>query len=1669
MNRLRPFIIALILASALLRPIAQETTPEPQPGPTTAADAAPLPTDVPAEAPAQTAAPAETPAQTAAPTETPAQTAAPTENPAQTAAPTETTPEATAEPPVIITPEATPADSGVALTPVVVPPLSPLRPFALALRELFGAPPGDDWIVPPGWAHASDLADGGIRCLPAEDDTPAPLLLAGLYADVEAEALYTFAAGSAYISVRHSEAGSYTLALAADGALRLLRDDIVLAETHLALAGPQVRLALRADGAALTALVEGEIALSALDDDPLPAGGLAFGGADNGQTGLLLSQVFVRVPEDMLPPTPPAAPTSAPLPEATPADDQTAGALGATPTPAGPLVVGDATPRDRGYAQSLGLPDDAGALVAPANDNLNNASDVTNPFYYDDDYNYVYRAQDVTDATLQAGEVVPPCLKTTGSFNNTVWYRVTPPVSHNLYIDTASLSFDPSDFDTFIAVYQGSATLANNVACNDDAVIFGRTISRVLLPVQAGQTYYVQFGRSGTGSLGAGNLYVWMEYALPPTGIAAASPANGARFFANPLLTWTNTGSATSFEIQIDNNSNFSSPEVTQSEIAVTNFIPVTPLPSGTYYWRVRGTNYNGVPSAWTAARSFIVSNPSLPPMLNAPADGGFVTMMAPTLSWQALVGAARYMVEVSSAPDFSANLFTYNPMGVSVVAGPNLRPGQWYWRVTPVDSANNAGTTSAVRTFTVNPQTAPAANAVLTTTNAAPEVRPVFTWVAPRTSANILIDAQPNVQVATDAGFASVVSESGPLAKGTASWQPATGLAYGQYFWRVVFSGLPEVSPVMRSFMVVPPVPRLLTPANNTTVITATPLLAWEGVTVTSATPSYEIQVATSSAFTTVVFTQGGIAGTNVTPSSLADGTYFWRARSVNDDSGPSAYSAPFSFRVVTTLPQASLLSPLNNSVVSASRPVFRWNALAGITRFRLQVARDGNFGAPQIDQIVTGTTFTSSITLEQGEYQWRVRPVDASSFEGGWSLVFSFALNVQLTPANASFTTMRRPTFTWAAVPGAVEYVWEIACDAAFSDTSCLPGGFQNTVSRTTTNYAIPATQPELPFRADYHWRVNVNYGAGVVASPLWRTLTVTPPPPAAPTLNAPAAGFATALTSFNLVWNELLPTAPGAPFTYDVQVGNATFTTLAVNQTGVSGGTLGVALPNGTYSWRVRAVNSVGVAGPFSAPRAFTIDDSAPNLLLPADGAVTTLSRPTFTWQATKSSKTYRLQINDTNDFGGSAVFEVDEIVNTTSRMLTISLPQGAYFWRVIPLDGAGNPGAPSVVRTFTINIQVAPAHDFSSTNRRPVLSWAAVPGPMGVTVRYQVQVATDNAFTQDLQTFADQTTTSLTLPELAFDEYFWRVNVKYDGVALTLSPHARRFVVASVIPSAVTLVAPANALLTTNTTPAFQWNPATGGTTFNYEIQVDNNNTFASPEAQTTTAATTFTPGAPLADGLYYWRVRAINEQAAAGPYSMVRTFTVDTTPPAAPTLLNPPDAGSVTTLTPAFSWLVSPTATGYILEWDTSGAFGLPRAYTAAGTAFTPPAPLLATVIHWRVRAVDAAGNVSAPSAVRTLTINTPTNMAPTPNRHTTATPTLTWTPVTGALGYEVQVFPVATFTGTPAWQNLAVPAGTTSVTTDALPPGTYFWRVRARLTATTFGPYAASGPLVINP
>src|SRR5206468_3901432 len=98
---------------------------------------------------------------------------------------------------------------------------------------------------------------------------------------------------------------------------------------------------------------------------------------------------------------------------------------------------------------------------------------------------------------------------------------------------------------------------------------------------------------------------------------------------------------------------------------------------------------------------------------------------------------------------------------------------------------------------------------------------------------------------------------------------------------------------------------------------------------------------------------------------------------------------------------------------------------------------------------------------------------------------------------------------------------------------------------------------------------------------------TLTVNPGAPAAPSLISPAAD-ATPAQPVTFDWTDVANAA-----SYEIQIANSSaFTlpltlsqTVTVSQATISG------LPAQRLFWRVRASNSVGVFGPFSASRRFT----------------------------------------------------------------------------------------------------------------------------------------------------------------------------------------------------------------------------------------------------------------------------------------------------------------------------------------------------------------------------------------------------------------------------------------------------------------------------------------------
>ncbi len=130
---------------------------------------------------------------------------------------------------------------------------------------------------------------------------------------------------------------------------------------------------------------------------------------------------------------------------------------------------------------------------------------------------------------------------------------------------------------------------------------------------------------------------------------------------------------------------------------------------------------------------------------------------------------------------------------------------------------------------------------------------------------------------------------------------------------------------------------------------------------------------------------------------------------------------------------------------------------------------------------------------------------------------------------------------------------------------------------------------------------------------------------------------------------------------------------------------------------------------------------------------------------------------------------------------------------------------------------------------------------------------------------------------------------------------------------------------------------------------------------------------WTPGA-LADGLYYWRARAQDVATNTSAWSATRTFTVDTVVPTAPALTAPADGAWFTSLpslastfaaadsgdTGTLSFQVcSDAACATVIASGSSGTL------TNGGSASWHPSALADGSYYARVRAQDAAGNMSA--------------------------------------------------------------------------------------------------------
>ncbi len=677
---------------------------------------------------------------------------------------------------------------------------------------------------------------------------------------------------------------------------------------------------------------------------------------------------------------------------------------------------------------------------------------------------------------------------------------------------------------------------------------------------------------------------------------------------------------------------------------------------------------------------------------------------------------------------------------------------------------------------------------------------------------------------------------------------------------------------------------PELLTPAKNGFTNDNTPFFSWGSVPFTSDRYDgyFNIQVDNNASFVSPEFT-GSTAALSTSPvTALPDGKYYWRVQAGNV-LGVGPWSKAASFTVDILAPGTpTQISPANDATTTNARQGLTWSAVNGANRYHVQIDNNSDFSSPIYnDDTRTTPSFTPPASLPLGTYSWRVRAFDAAGNFSPWTLGRTYNINILKTPANNAVfvsATPYRPTFTWQAVPGAVNYGLVVATTPSFGASNVY--GTQ----MTGTTHKLPALNA-LGYGI-YYWRINLDLGSGFAGGPFYRQFTVTPPAPAKPVLVNPANLAALNTATPNLTWNAVPYSYAGVTLTYEVQVdNNSTFaspertTTTAGLNYAISPG-----LPDGNYYWRVRAVNSLGFAGQYSTARRFVIDTAAPStatLNTPADGALLTTTRPQLKWFVAPGATQYRVQIDNSASFASPEVNAFP--VAATSYTPPVSLPQTLYYWRVQAVDAAGNLGAWSAVRSFTINISLTPANAAfivsASNAARPTFTWSAATGAL----TYQIAVATTPSFGATTIYNFVITGTTHTLPAanaLTYGTYYWRVNLDL-GSGSAAPSTSRQFTVTPPAPPAPTLLTPANNSSTNDTTPTLTWNsPLYTYSALSYEVQISRNTTFTNlvTTASVGAGTTNYTP-APLLPGIYYWRVRAINNQGLAGAFAAYRKVTV----------------------------------------------------------------------------------------------------------------------------------------------------------------------------------------------
>ena len=711
---------------------------------------------------------------------------------------------------------------------------------------------------------------------------------------------------------------------------------------------------------------------------------------------------------------------------------------------------------------------------------------------------------------------------------------------------------------------------------------------------------------------------------------------------------------------------------------------------------------------------------------------------------------------------------------------------------------------------------------------------------------------------------------------------------------------------------------------------------------------------------------------------------------------------------------PRAPGLQAPSAAATVESMPTFSWRTVKGAASYEFQLSADARFrsivlgkGSGRGSQLTRNTSATLTKTVPDGTYYWRVRGITKKDRAGAWSKSRSVTKAWKTAPtlqSPADGTAVSWPSsplvLRWSSVPHATKYLVTVASDPSLAQS--VIGTLNKPVETQGTVFALQSTLPA----GRYYWAITP-VDAGDNRGTRSRVGSFTWAWPTATATRFVDLNDTAAVIDPLLDWDLVAGAAR-----YEVEI-NPDDEFAAGSRVCCKEKVLGTSLsplrvlPNNNdfagssgYHWRVRAFDADGNPGQWNRGPTFeksydNVTPTVPNVAVETvPGGDAASASPLVSWSPVPGAVQYQVQWTE-HTSGTCGWSNASGPIKTSALAWTPLSPTGY----------TGVPGGIGITTSMRPNGTAARAgQPFSPERAGTSPSVTAFIG--GKTYCVRVRALSDDSYREN-----DNATSQVI-------SRWTQVGGNENTPAFTYGAPPP----ASSDPAPTQLPAPTYLTPVGDTvarTPVLRWAPVAGARRYFVLIARDSN--FTNVIDAAFTAMPTYVPNLVLEDEAtsYFWVVIPASQSngsgISGGPTSYnPQSFRKLSLPPS----LAEPGAGADVATQPRFRWTPVDGAQKYRIQVSADPQFGdlLDDVVTAA-SAYTSQTPYpVDTELYWRVRAeqqqtLQGGERVemrwSAPGSFRRrLPVPVPATDNPTVGE---LIPAFTWSPVPGAISYDLHV------------------------------------------------------------